>query len=115
VAVVGLLAVLLSPVAWIHHLAWVVLVLGVLAGDLRDRRRVMVALAVGIFYGLQIPWYGQHLLRDHAPLAFAVPLQDGFGLAAVILVATLPARSRLSRSDQLPHVSHAPFGEAVAS
>ncbi|MFD2356745.1 glycosyltransferase family 87 protein [Nonomuraea ferruginea] len=28
VALVGLMAVLLSPVAWIHHLAWVVVVLG---------------------------------------------------------------------------------------
>src|SRR6266542_1006128 len=40
-AIVGLLAVLLSPVAWIHHLAWVVLSLAVIVGDGRDRRRVL--------------------------------------------------------------------------
>ena len=42
VAAVGLMAVLLSPVAWIHHLHWmVVVVLAMLGADpLRDRRRL---------------------------------------------------------------------------
>jgi alpha-1,2-mannosyltransferase len=47
IAAVGLLAVLLSPVAWIHHLAWIAIVLAVVVGDGSNRRRVAIAIAVG--------------------------------------------------------------------
>ena len=45
VAAVGLVAVLLSPVAWIHHLPWMVVVIPALIGDGRDRRRWAVRRA----------------------------------------------------------------------
>ena len=92
IAVVGLLAVLLSPVAWIHHLAWIVLVLGVLAGELRTRRQAIAAAAVGIFYGFPLPWMGAHLIKAHHPLVFGVPLRNAYGLGAIVLVLLLPAR-----------------------
>jgi alpha-1,2-mannosyltransferase len=94
VAVVGLLAVLLSPVAWIHHLAWIVLVLGVLAGELRTRRQAISAAAVGVFYGFPLPWMGAHLIKTHHPLVFGVPLRNAYGLGAIVLVLLLPARPR---------------------
>ena len=40
IAITALLAVLLSPIAWIHHFVWFVPVLGALVADGRDRRRV---------------------------------------------------------------------------
>ncbi|GGL35941.1 DUF2029 domain-containing protein [Phycicoccus endophyticus] len=60
VAVVGLLACLLSPVAWIHHYHWVVVVvLAVLGADpWRDRRRVWAAAGVVVFFTMRLPWWG---------------------------------------------------------
>jgi alpha-1,2-mannosyltransferase len=60
VAAVGLMAVLLSPVAWIHHLHWIVVVIfAVLGADpLRDRRRLWAAGAITAFFLCRMPWWG---------------------------------------------------------
>jgi alpha-1,2-mannosyltransferase len=60
VAAVGLMAVLLSPVAWIHHLHWMVVVIfAVLGADpLRDRRRLWAAGAITAFFLCRMPWWG---------------------------------------------------------
>ena len=114
VAVVGLLAVLLSPVAWIHHLAWAVLAVGVLAGDLRDRRRVFAAALTAVIYALPLPWWGARLLRADEWEVLGVLLQNAYGLTAVVLVATLSAR-RLDRTAQPQARARAPIGAMAAS
>lgn len=91
VAVTGLLAVLLSPVAWIHHLVWIPLVLGVLVGSGRDVRRMALAAGVYAFYVVKVPWIGAHLLADGAPAVLARIVEDGFGLMAFVLLVTLRA------------------------
>ena len=60
VAAVGLLACLLSPVAWIHHFHWVVVVVLALLGadPLRDRMRLWAGLAVTAFFLCRLPWWG---------------------------------------------------------
>lgn len=60
VAVVGLLACLLSPVAWIHHFHWIVVViLAVLGGNpLRDRRRLIGGAVLTIWFLCRLPWWG---------------------------------------------------------
>jgi alpha-1,2-mannosyltransferase len=60
VAVVGLLACLLSPVAWIHHYHWIVVVILALLGadPLRDRRRVVAAGVVTAWFLCRMPWWG---------------------------------------------------------
>lgn len=92
IAITGLLAVLLSPVGWIHHLVWIVLVIGALVGDGRDTRRCLVALIVWIFYVCRVPWWGTRWIGEghSAVTRFAGRVvQDGFGLAAVLLVFLL--------------------------
>ncbi|WP_326646325.1 glycosyltransferase 87 family protein [Streptosporangium sp. NBC_01755] len=89
VALVGLMAVLLSPVAWIHHLAWVVVVLGALVGDGRDPVRVRVAAGVWLYYVLPIPWWGVTIKAAEIPVLSPVLgkiVQNGFGLGALALV-----------------------------
>lgn len=88
VAITGLLAVIISPVSWIHHLSWIVLVLGVLLDTGRDRRRRWVAGAVYLFYVIPIPWWGSWLISGH-PLPLKVLgriIQDAYGLGAIGLV-----------------------------
>ncbi|SDK75884.1 glycosyltransferase 87 family protein [Nonomuraea jiangxiensis] len=103
VALVGLMAVLLSPVAWIHHLAWVVVVLAAIVGDGRDPVRLRVAAGVWLFYVVPVPWWGVSLLAAQIPgvsLVLGKIVQNGFGLGALalvwLLVAWLPKRRELA-------------------
>ncbi|WP_404386621.1 glycosyltransferase 87 family protein [Knoellia locipacati] len=69
VAVVGLLACLLSPVAWIHHFHWIVVVVfallgarpweGSVAGAPWWRsRRLVAGVVVGAWFLMRMPWWG---------------------------------------------------------
>ncbi|GAA3570219.1 hypothetical protein GCM10022419_058860 [Nonomuraea rosea] len=103
VALVGLMAVLLSPVAWIHHLAWVVVVLGAIVGDGRDPVRLRVAAGVWLFYVVPVPWWGVSLKAANIPgvsVVLGKIVQNGFGLGALalvwLLVSWLPKRRRIA-------------------
>lgn len=92
VAITGLLSVLLSPVGWIHHLAWLVIVLGALVGAARDRVRLAVAAGVGLFYAFPVPYWGVEILRvaEAAPVrAVGRVIQSSYGLGAIALVVLL--------------------------
>ncbi|TNY37803.1 glycosyltransferase 87 family protein [Thermomonospora catenispora] len=92
IAITGLLSVLLSPVGWVHHLVWVVPVLGALVGDGRDLRRWLVAAPVAVFYAFRIPWWGTRLIGEgHSALERFTGrvVQDAFGLAAIALILLL--------------------------
>jgi alpha-1,2-mannosyltransferase len=98
VTIVGLLAVLLSPIAWIHHLAWLPLVLGTVVATGRDRRRVLAAVAIFGLFALALPWWGAELVRNYpwaAPVGWLV--QNCYGLAAIGLVCRLPYRGEPER------------------
>ncbi|MEQ4720252.1 glycosyltransferase 87 family protein [Nonomuraea sp. B19D2] len=103
VALVGLMAVLLSPVAWIHHLAWVVVVLAAIVGDGRDPVRLRVAAGVWLFYVVPVPWWGVSLKAADIPgvsLVLGKIVQNGFGLGALalvwILASWLPKRREIT-------------------
>ena len=89
VGLTGLLAVLLSPVAWIHHLVWLPLVIGTVIADGRSPRRVAAGLGLVVFFVLRVPWIGFHMLHTAWPQPAARIVQDGFGLMAVVLIATV--------------------------
>jgi alpha-1,2-mannosyltransferase len=61
VGAVGLIAVLVSPVSWTHHLHWGIPALGALLGDGRSRARVGTALAGGAVLFSRLPWTGNRL------------------------------------------------------
>lgn len=88
-AAVGLLAVLLSPVAWIHHLAWVAIVIAVVVGDGSNRRLVWLAAGIWAFYYLKIPWWGAGLDNHGVPIILARLVEDGFGLVAIALLVLI--------------------------
>jgi alpha-1,2-mannosyltransferase len=92
IAVTGLLAALLSPVAWIHHLCWVVIVIGVLVGDGRDRRRVLTAAAAAVLFASNLPVRGKVLLEaGGAPIWVTRLMEASYGLAALALIGILYA------------------------
>ncbi len=66
VGAVGLMACLLSPVAWIHHFHWIVVViLAILGADpLRERRRLIGGLVVTVWFLCRLPWWGISWLAD---------------------------------------------------
>jgi alpha-1,2-mannosyltransferase len=101
IAVTGLIAVLVSPVAWIHHLAWLVVVFGAIVGDGRDRRRIALALGVWLFYLLEVPWWGITMLAHHnGPRFLGRIVQDAYGLGALgLLVLLRPRRPSVPESD----------------
>ena len=90
IAVTALVGVLASPVSWIHHYVVVVVAIGAIAADGRSLRRVILAAGTAAYFALTIPWWGQSLLgqRDVPALAARV-VQDGFAIAALVLVAVL--------------------------
>ena len=58
VATVGLVAFLVSPVSWVHHLHWGIVVLGALVGDGRNLRRVALAALGTVVLYARIPHTG---------------------------------------------------------
>jgi alpha-1,2-mannosyltransferase len=90
VAVTALVGVLASPVSWVHHYVVVVLVIGAILADGRAPCRVVLAAGTAVYFALTIPWWGQSLLgqRD-VPVLAARVVQDGFGLAALVLIGVL--------------------------
>lgn len=90
VAVLGLMAVLLSPVAWIHHFAWIVVVVAALVGDGRSRRRVAFGAIVLAWFLCRLPWWGVSWLQaGWSPLWFGRLIQNSFLLGALVALGLL--------------------------
>jgi alpha-1,2-mannosyltransferase len=115
VALTGLMAVLISPVAWIHHLTWTVVAIAALAGSRlaspyagedppvgRERRAwLWVPAGLWLYYVLPIPWWGVSLRAAGIPVLSPVigrVVQDAFGLGAIGLVWLLARRSSAARA-----------------
>jgi len=87
ITITGLLSALLSPVAWIHHLCWIVLAIGVVAGDGRQVRRILPAAFVTTLFLTTLPTWAEHT-QSHAQLA-SLPgylMENSFGLTALALI-----------------------------
>jgi alpha-1,2-mannosyltransferase len=100
VAITGLLAALLSPVAWVHHYCWIILAIGAIAGDGRRERRVIAAIAAGGLFMSVMPIFGGYLYYTRlTPALPALILQDAFGLAALGLIWII-FRIRVTSADR---------------
>ncbi|WP_432537637.1 glycosyltransferase 87 family protein [Kineococcus arenarius] len=99
VAACGVVALLLSPVSWLHHFVWGVLVLGAVLGDGRERRRAVVAVVGSALLFVAWPWWGANLLAERSvPVPLARAVQSGdlwWAFLALVALARLgrePAR-----------------------
>ncbi|WP_432521625.1 glycosyltransferase 87 family protein [Kineococcus sp. SYSU DK006] len=78
VAACGMVAVLVSPVSWLHHLLWGVVVLGAVVGDGRTRRRLVVGVVGLLLLWVAWPWWGANLLASRSvPTVLARAVQNG--------------------------------------
>ncbi|RZS91301.1 alpha-1,2-mannosyltransferase [Motilibacter rhizosphaerae] len=89
VAVVGMLTVLLSPIAWLHHMTWFVPGMLGLVGDARSKVRVALAglLWLVLDMPLELPWRGSRWLANgEVPRLVARLAQSSFPICAVLLM-----------------------------
>jgi len=101
VAITGLLAALLSPVAWIHHYCWIIVAIGAIAGDCRNERRVLTAITAGGLFMTVLPTYGGYLyFYGVIPALPATAVMDSFTLAALALIAII-WKIRVTDADRL--------------
>nr|WP_276612312.1 glycosyltransferase 87 family protein [Kineococcus vitellinus] len=102
VAACGMVAVLVSPVSWLHHLLWGVVVLGALVGDGRSRRRLVVGAAGLLLLWVAWPWWGANLLASRSvPTVLARAVQNGdlwWALLSLLAMWWLLVRHAESRS-----------------
>lgn len=106
VGTIGLLAVLLSPVSWVHHLHWGVVVIAALLGDGRVRSRAAAALVATVVLSLGLPWWGGSMVAEHrGPGGVGQLLENSyalFGLLSLVALWFLIARGRGSPSPGEP-------------
>jgi alpha-1,2-mannosyltransferase len=90
VAAMGLMAVTLSPVAWIHHFAWMVVVVAALVGDGRSRRRLVMGAVITAWFLCRGPWWGiSWIAAGWPPIAVGRLLQNSDLLGALVALALL--------------------------
>ncbi len=90
IAMTGLLGALLSPVAWIHHLCWVLVAIGVIAGDGRNARRIWLAALTGALFLSTLPiWAEVSLSASQLRSLPGFVLENSFGLWALGLIPVL--------------------------
>ena len=104
VATIGLLACLLSPVAWIHHFHWmVVVILAVLGADpWRDRRRALAAAVLLAWFIARLPWWGISWIANAWPPVLVGRLLQNADLVGALLALWLLAWSLARPSARLP-------------
>lgn len=104
VALVGLSAVLMSPISWQHHAVWVVLVLAVLAEWTRQRpspRRIAALAGVAVLVLVPVPQVGDLLVRYWGAPILPRMVQSSDVILFLVLVAILPARAVTEAERQL--------------
>jgi alpha-1,2-mannosyltransferase len=119
VATIGMVAFLISPVSWVHHMHWGVVVIGALLGDGRNWRRIAVAATGAVLLWIRLPWWGANLIADDdVPRVIARVVQNsyswwaGLSLLALWLLVARPARSAQSAVSDA--VAPAPAGASGA-
>jgi alpha-1,2-mannosyltransferase len=104
VGAVGLVAVLISPVSWIHHLAWLVVVIPGLVGDGRDRVRWAFAAVITGWFLCRLPWWGVTWISHHhdrwAFFGHAMQNADTVGAVLALLFLWLSLRRLVVGSER---------------
>ncbi len=100
VATVGLVAFLVSPVSWIHHLHWVVVVVFAILGadPLRERARLWAGLAVTGWMLGRFVWWGVSMIAAGQPWVLPGRILQNSDCALAVVALVLLWRLALPRS-----------------
>jgi alpha-1,2-mannosyltransferase len=114
VATIGMVAFLISPVSWVHHMHWGVVVIGALLGDGRDWRRIAAAATGAVLLWLRLPWWGANLVaNEHVPRVLARVVQNSYSWWAILaLVALWLLVARPAAQSALPSEGQAELAPA---
>lgn len=110
VAAVGLVALLISPVSWIHHHDWMLVVFAVLARYAhRDRRRLAAVGVLFVVYLLKWPWWGYWWMNSPGEIAetwslnpFLQLLANSYVIAAAVALALIGHWQRSGPAASIP-------------
>jgi alpha-1,2-mannosyltransferase len=106
IGLTGLTAALISPVSWIHHFLWILLVIAALAGATHDRRALRWAACLATVFLLNIPQWGEILVRGSGSYVLGRLLQETYLVLTLIVVTALPwPRQILASVDAVPSPS----------
>ena len=92
VAAVGLMACMLSPVAWVHHFHWLAVAFFAILGSdpLKDRRRILAVVAIGVVFAIHVPYWGHEWMVRRLPVQpVGVMLENAYFLAAIATIALM--------------------------
>jgi alpha-1,2-mannosyltransferase len=93
VALVGLTALVVSPISWQHHAVWIVPAAGALIAWATTRRRAAIAIvAVGVFL-FPLDYWGQRLFSLGASPWITEVLRNTYAFAFIALLVLLPLPS----------------------
>jgi alpha-1,2-mannosyltransferase len=93
VALVGLTALVISPISWQHHGVWIVLAAGTLiAWATTLRRAAVAALGFSVFL-FPLDFWGQRLYSMAWSPWITLPLRDAYALAFIGMLLLLPIPS----------------------
>lgn len=96
-AVTGLVAEMISPVSWPHHLVWLVPAIAALVGDGRRRAGWLAGFVVWLVFVARTHRIGQDMVDVHHAGTLRLAgeaLRDSFLLVSIGAVAALAARTR---------------------
>ena len=110
-AVTGLVAVLISPVSWPHHLVWLVPAVAVLVGDGKRWLPLLAGVAVWLALLARTHRLGQEVVDAYPAGGLRVAgevLRSSFVLICVAVIAALgrPPRTRLTHGADDAHDAH---------
>lgn len=93
VAILGLAAVLISPISWVHHLVWVLVALAAQLRAGHSRQRAF-ALATLLVFVVPLPRWGHEAFGRMPDEPLGILLQASYALAALAVLLTLPLYER---------------------
>lgn len=91
VALVGLSAVLISPISWQHHAVWIIMMFGALAAWATTPRRMVVAALLLVAFIAPVPQIGNLMINAHAatPIGYILENSDIWVFIAMLFVLPL--------------------------
>ena len=105
ITLVGLLTLLIAPIAWFATGVWVVPAIGLILADGRSRRRALWALLVFALFCARLPMLGEKVVRVWKTPVFGNILESAYVYVYSALLLWLPIRSQEPRDEMRAQTS----------